>query len=547
MLTMLANAYWAFCQFMLQQSTALVDGTFWVKTLSFWPLLAALMLHFALAFTESDLLKNEFVYLIMYLPAAAFSIIDLTTNWVSLMPALKYWGYTNVASHSAVSLLYGIWSAVIGLIVILLLASYYVKVVDKTKKQQARFVGVAFAIPICMSIATDSFLPYIGIDFPGLGAISSSFMSFFVLYGMWRYELFGFRPEIAVENVFSNMLDGLVLVDLQGVIVKVNPALLELSGFDEKEVMGKTVGEMLQTVPVQNKQNVTPQIMAKLRQQRELKNYEITFQSKTNEPKTCMLSCSMVCDNGGVDVGAAFVLHDITLRKQMEQKLLVAERLTSIGELAGILGHDLRNPLNALGIASYYLKRKYGKVLDEKDQVMFDSIDKSIEYSIKIVNDLIDYSSEIQLELEPVSPKSLIYGSLAQISPPLNVQVVDETQDEPMLPVDEAKLCRSFTNLVRNAFDAMPNGGKLVIKSQTLSDCVVFSFVDTGGGMSEETLGKLWSPLFTTKANGMGFGLAVCKRIVEAHDGKIMVDSRLGMGTTVRVELPFVLKAKRVD
>jgi len=132
-----------------------------------------------------------------------------------------------------------------------------------------------------------------------------------------------------------------------------------------------------------------------LRKQREIKNYEITFYSKSGEKKTGALSCSIVCDNRGQDVGMAFVLHDITKRKEMEQKLIKAERLASIGELAGILGHDLRNPLNAIQVAAYYLKTKYANMLDSKDESMFESIDKSINYSDKIVNDLIDYSSEV--------------------------------------------------------------------------------------------------------------------------------------------------------
>ena len=84
---------------------------------------------------------------------------------------------------------------------------------------------------------------------------------------------------------------------------------------------------------------------------------------------------------------------------------------------------------------------------------------------------------------------------------------------------------RVFVNLIRNAFDAMPNGGTLTIKSERVADNVVFSFADTGIGMSEGTLQKLWTPLFTTKPGGMGLGLPICKRFVEAHGGTIAVNS----------------------
>ena len=110
----------------------------------------------------------------------------------------------------------------------------------------------------------------------------------------------------------------------------------------------------------------------------------------------------------GQDVGIAFVVHDITEQKEMEQKLLKSQRFALIGELAGIIGHDLSNPLTGIRGASYYLKNKYAAILDSKDEAMFETIEKSIEYSNKIVNDLIDYSSDIQLELENTTPLKLL-------------------------------------------------------------------------------------------------------------------------------------------
>jgi signal transduction histidine kinase len=104
-------------------------------------------------------------------------------------------------------------------------------------------------------------------------------------------------------------------------------------------------------------------------------------------------------------------------------------------------------------------------------------------------------------------------------------------------------MVRVFVNLVTNAFDAMPNGGTLTIQSQNLGDKVSLSFEDTGSGMTTETLSKLWIPLFTTKAKGMGFGMAICKRIVEAHGGRIWAKSAVGEGTTINIELPSCTKS----
>ena len=105
--------------------------------------------------------------------------------------------------------------------------------------------------------------------------------------------------------------------------------------------------------------------------------------------------------------------------------------------------------------------------------------------------------------------------------------------------MDDAQLCRGFAAIIQNAYDAMPSGGELYIQSTVAGKAIVFTFKDTGLGITQANLSRLWTPLFTTKAKGMGFGLPICKRIVEAHGGKISAQSILERGTVVQVELPL--------
>ncbi len=224
---------------------------------------------------------------------------------------------------------------------------------------------------------------------------------------------------------------------------------------------------------------------------------------------------------------------------ETSERLLKAERFAAIGELAGMVGHDLRNPLTSIKNAVYYLNRKRGISMDAKEKSMFDVVDKSVDHANKIINNLLEYSREITLEIEECTPKSLIDYVLLMLQKPDRIKIHDQTQDYPTLWVDSNKMERVFINLINNAIDAMPEGGTLVVSSNQVGENVEFTFTDTGTGMSEQTKSKIFMPLFTTKAQGMGFGLAICKRIVEAHGGKISVESTLGKGTEFTVALPM--------
>lgn len=233
----------------------------------------------------------------------------------------------------------------------------------------------------------------------------------------------------------------------------------------------------------------------------------------------------------------------LELKKSQEQ-LLKAQRYAVIGELAGMVGHDLRNPLTSIAGAAYYMKKQLRAKVDCKIEEMLDLVERNISYSNKIINDLLDYSRDINLDVTENSPKSIIREVLTLVQIPSNVRIIDSTSDRPRLKVDLEKVKRAFINLVKNAVDAMPKGGTLTITSKQLDGKVDFAFADIGIGMSQGVTAKIFTPLFTTKAKGMGFGLAICKRIVEAHEGKISVESTLGKGTTFTITLPIEPKAK---
>jgi PAS domain S-box-containing protein len=224
---------------------------------------------------------------------------------------------------------------------------------------------------------------------------------------------------------------------------------------------------------------------------------------------------------------------------EAQNRLLKSERLAAIGEIAAMVGHDLRNPLTGIAGATYYLKMKSGPKMNKKTKEMLELIEGDIEYSNKIINDLLEYSREIQLELTETTPKIIIKEALSLVKVPKNIQVSDSTRTEPRIRVDVEKMKRVFINIIKNAIDAMPKGGKLTIKSKKTDGNLEIAFADTGIGMSKDVVEKLWTPLFTTKAKGMGLGLPICKRAVEAHGGNISAESTVGKGTTFTVTIPI--------
>ena len=228
--------------------------------------------------------------------------------------------------------------------------------------------------------------------------------------------------------------------------------------------------------------------------------------------------------------------------KNANERLVKSERLATIGELAGMVGHDLRNPLAAIKNAAYYLKKREPQISEPQSQEMLEILDRAISHSDKIINDLLDYSRELHLSLAKCSVPSLVNSAIGMVKVPDQIKIVNHVCEESWVSADAEKIKRVFINLIKNAIDAMADEGKLEITSCISTDCVEIAFEDTGTGIPDDILPKLFLPLLTTKAQGMGFGLAICKRIVEVHGGTIKVKTELNKGTTFTVSLPLRMK-----
>lgn len=216
----------------------------------------------------------------------------------------------------------------------------------------------------------------------------------------------------------------------------------------------------------------------------------------------------------------------------------------SVGETAAMVGHDLRNPLQGIAGAAHILKQELSSSSNEIIAQMLDVLERDVKYSNQIVTDLVDYSGEMQYDIAEISLGSLVEESLRIVNPPNNIQIKNTIRDD-KIRSDSEKIKRVLINLIENACDAMANGGELTISSRPSGNGVELTIGDNGQGMEREVMETLWKGFFTTKAKGMGLGLAISKRILDGLGGSISAKSAPMEGTTFTVWLPVSTPLER--
>ena len=233
--------------------------------------------------------------------------------------------------------------------------------------------------------------------------------------------------------------------------------------------------------------------------------------------------------------------------KETQEKLVRSERLAAIGQLAGGVGHELRNPLGAIKNAVYYIRGKVVKSeLAQKEPRVIEFlgiVDDEIASSTKIISDLLSFSRVGKPAVSPARIDKVIDDALSHTPIPENIELTKKVMASlPEVEIDADQVRQVLVNMITNAVQAMPEGGKLAIAARAKDSFLEVEIADTGCGIAEKAMDKLFEPLYTTKAKGIGLGLAVCKSIIDRHDGYIVVASSVGKGTTFTIKLP--LKAK---
>lgn len=337
-----------------------------------------------------------------------------------------------------------------------------------------------------------------------------------------------------LSNTVKSSIDGITLADMEGNITFANEASQKMWGYRFDELAGMKMSELyspeeLDLVETEiipgSKDNVW--------------NGEMIAVRKDGSQFPILVTTSPVHDEKGQTVAIVGVHRDITETRDMKDKLIRSERLAAVGELASGVGHELRNPLNVIRNCVYLLHMTLTDKTDEETLNTLGILDKQIDISNRIVTDLLDFTRIKQPSLAKVNLNNLVKESMSWVEVPEDIAVVTNFNgNPPLVTVDGEQIGRVFANIISNAVQSMNNKGKLKISTGTDARQAWAKFEDSGGGIPEENLDKIFEPLFTTKPKGIGLGLAITKRLVEQNGGKIEVTSQVAKGTTFTVILP---------
>ncbi|MBI5078474.1 hypothetical protein HZB08_00425, partial [Candidatus Saganbacteria bacterium] len=236
-------------------------------------------------------------------------------------------------------------------------------------------------------------------------------------------------------------------------------------------------------------------------------------------------------------------IHYFEEYKNTSEKLSRSERLAEIGKLAGAIGHDLRNPLGIIRNSNYLLSATLGDAASSKIKKHLSLIDKEISISARIIEDVLTFARIKAPEQKEVDIKTLLEDALSRIAAPEGIKVETKiAEGVPPALIDREQIDQVFSHLISNAYQAMPQGGRLTLAASLKEKGIEVTFEDTGIGIPPENLQKIFDPFFTTQEKGTGLGLAICHSIIKGHRGELEVKSEVGKGTTLRVLLPREIK-----
>ena len=359
------------------------------------------------------------------------------------------------------------------------------------------------------------------------------------------------------DNILGSLTSGIVTIDLDGRVVTLNPAAELMTGFFRGEAAGRYCTELFAHTP-----ELSDLLTETLASRAPIANISLTLRRRNGSSVPIEFGTAPLKGGEGKDLGVIGVFRDVTLLRQLESDLQRSDRLAALGTLAAGLAHEIKNPLTSLLTFSRHLERKFD---DRNFRERFGSVvPRELERINGIVERLLELARPARLSFALVRLPELLERAVELYADQLadrNIEIVREyARDVPPVQADKEALYRVFVNLVANALDAMPRGGRLIARAgwvtggdplpparRRAANRVKVEIEDTGTGIEPSETDRIFNPFYTTRSGGTGLGLALAHKIVQDHGGRISFTSVPGRGTTFTIVLPLVAEPPVAD
>lgn len=354
-----------------------------------------------------------------------------------------------------------------------------------------------------------------------------------------------------IETVFNSIQEGIIVTDAKGRITYVNDAACNLFGFEAETSIGKRLDERVRGLDWESLSNSTGAISRDMEifypANKFINFYIVPLLIERREKR------SRARFSHAEPVGHAMILRDITESRRSTEKTIESERLNALTLLAAGVAHEIGNPLNSLHIHLQLMERSVRKL----DGRVRDELQESIDIARSEISRLDSIVTQFLKAIRPSKPQlqrenvnTIVEEAVRFFTPEIqdrDIVVEQELRsDLPMLELDRDQMKQAFYNIIKNSFEAMKRRGILRIRTDIDATHVLVSFTDTGGGMSAETLSRVFEPYFTTKQSGSGLGLLIVRRIVREHGGELAIESSEGQGITLTIRLPHLDRRVRM-
>ncbi|WP_339306391.1 PAS domain S-box protein [Paenibacillus sp. FSL L8-0435] len=337
-----------------------------------------------------------------------------------------------------------------------------------------------------------------------------------------------------LESIINQTADAIHITDLEGKVLRVNRAFEQLYGFRSREVEGRN----LKIIPPEAEEEMKRQ-HAQLVEGMSITSNETTWMKKDGTRVEVSVSTAPVRDEAGEITALISVSRDITSRNRMEELLRRSEKLTTVGQLAAGVAHEIRNPLTTLR-GFLQLQQESNKLNHRHLDLMLSELDRIN----LIVGEFLILAKPQAVHFQNRDIRFILGDVISLLDSQAHLHGVEfvlrASSDSAMVHCEENQLKQVFINLLKNGMEAMPNGGSIHIKLKHDEQLkrVRIEIRDEGIGIPEEMMPKLGEPFFTNKESGTGLGLMVSQRIIQSHKGMMDIKSVMNKGTTVIIELP---------